>query len=77
MNHKIKLRIYQDRQPDSNTFHYHIDLTFIHKRFQLRFMTPEKLSLPEATKRVIIMAAEMDAETDGFLIANKNKELND
>ncbi len=66
---KIKLEIHRDKVAGSKT-HYHIKLIYNHDRFSIDFITPEQFTLPEANARVIRMAADLDAETDGFVIAN-------
>ncbi|KKK79488.1 hypothetical protein LCGC14_2832980 [marine sediment metagenome] len=72
MNYRniIKLKIYSDKHGDSITTHYHIGLHYQHERFDIRFMSVEQYTKPEADARVIGMAADIDAETDGIIIAN-------
>ena len=72
----IKLKIYSDSHGDASnvdktkTEHYHIGLHYRHERFDIRFMSVEQYTKPEADARVIGMAADIDAETDGIIIAN-------
>ena len=66
----IKLKIYSDKEGDSKTEYYHIGLHYRHERFDIRFMSPEQFTKAEADVRVIRMAADIDAETDGIIIAN-------
>ena len=71
MKPRIKLKLYQDQEGDSKTLHYHIGLEINHDRFGICFMSPEQFTLPEANFRVINLAANLDAETDGIKIANQ------
>ncbi len=71
MKPKIRLKLYQDKEGDSRTHHYHIGMEINHERFEICFMGPEKFTLPEANARIIYLATGMDAETDGIKIANQ------
>ena len=70
MKLRIKLKLFQEKESDSRTYHYHIGLDIDHERFSIRFMGPEQYTLTEANARIIYLASEMNAETDGIIIAN-------
>ena len=68
---KIRLKIYSDKEGDSNTAHYHIGLEYDHPRFSIHFMSPEQFSRTEAQTRVMRMAVDLDAETDFIMLENE------
>jgi len=68
---RIKLKIYSDKEGSSKTEYYHIGLHYSHDRFDIRFMSPEKYTKPEADARVMRLAIDLDAETDGILLAEE------
>jgi len=70
MKYPIKLKIYSDKEGDSKTNHYHIGFDYEHERFSIHFMSPARFARDEANARVIRMAADLDAETDGIILAN-------
>jgi len=71
MKPRMRLKLYQDKEGDLKTRHYHIGFDITSDKFGIHFMSPEQFTLSEANFRIIRLAAEMDAETDGIIIANK------
>lgn len=71
MKPHIKIKLYKDKKDaDSKTYYYHIGMDIDHDRFSIHFMSPEQFTLSEANFRIINLAAGMDAQTDGIIIAN-------
>ena len=68
----IKFELYQDKE--GGTHHYHIGMDIKHERFDIHFMSPEKFTIHEANRRIIYLAAGLDADTDGIKIANHGIE---
>lgn len=69
MKHPIKLKIHSDKEGNSKTCHYHIGIEYTHERFNIDFLSLEQFTKGEADTRVIRMAADLNADTDGIVLA--------
>jgi len=66
MNKRPRFKLYRDKdKPDK----FKICLRLEHERFSVYFESPERFTRAEANARIIYLAASLDADTDGIVVA--------